>query len=405
MPWKESHAVSERVKFIARLLEGEKMSDLCREFGISRKTGYKIFDRYRLEGAAAFEDQSRRPHRHPNRIAEGIVRLITEVRERHGSWGAGKIRDHLAKKHPGAHLPAVSTIHVILERNSLIQKRRSRKRFPAKGTALSDSLGPNDLWCADFKGQFRLGNQSYCYPLTVSDHWSRYVLCIEALEGTREDNAKKAFENAFREYGLPLAIRTDNGVPFSTRTLFGLSKLSVWWLRLGIRIQRIQPGHPEQNGRHERMHLTLKQATTLPPGKNILQQQEIFEEFKETFNQERPHDGIGKRYPAEIYKKSIRLLPEALPDPEYPGFDKTLRVSRCGSLCLDRTQRVFMTAVLGGQLLGLKRIDDRIWSTSFMKYELGYFDEESYKFTPKGDPFSAEETPGERTQVSPMSPE
>lgn len=418
MPWKECGTVSERIRFVARLIEGERMTDLCREFGISRKTGYKIFDRYKLEGSTAFDNQNRRPHRNPNKTPEHIVALILGVRQKHPSWGAPKIRDYLSKKHASAKIPAASTIHVILDRHELVRRRkrlRGASAYRAQGTELlSESTSPNELWCADFKGQFRLGNQKYCYPLTITDHFSRYLLCVDGFENTQEDAVLRAFRNIFSEYGLPQAIRTDNGVPFSTRTLMGLSKLSVYWLRLGIGIERIKPGHPEQNGRHERMHLTLKQATTNPPMKNFLQQQELFDGFRETYNLERPHNALSKRTPSELYQRSTRPLPAIVPEPEYPDADHVLRVTRCGSICLGGGSgaRVFVSAVLGGEHLGARRIDDRLWSLSFCQYELGFFDEESLKLSPKSELIGADtraeaksDQLEQEANLLPMSPE
>lgn len=411
MPWKECDPMSERLKFVSRLLEGERMSDLCQEFGISRKTGYKILERYQKKGVLAFTDQSRRPHRSPNQTPDAVSTLIIEIRQKHPSWGAPKIRDYLAKKHPSARIPASSTIHVILERHSLIggpsSRRRLRKGYKAEGTTLYRPRAPNDLWCSDFKGQFRLGNGQYCYPLTITDQFSRYLLCVDAHENTREQEAIEAFYRTFEEHGLPRAIRTDNGVPFSTRSLFGLSKLSLWWLRLGIRLERIEPGKPQQNGAHERMHLTLKQATTRPPGKNLLHQQEIFDSFIETFNQDRPHDGIAKKCPVELYQKSTTLMPSQLPELEYPGHERTLRVTSSGQIRLDKNRAVYLSTVLSGQRLGIQPANEEgIWVVSFMDYDLGYFDEQSLRFTPKDDPFDSEKkVEGDLKPVSPMSPE
>lgn len=398
--------MSERLKFVARLIDGEKMTDLCHEFGISRKTGYKLIERFNHEGAAAFQELSRRPHRSPNRTPATVVNLIVDLRKKHPSWGAPKIRDYLSRKYPSARIPVASTIHVLLERHELVRKRRKKSVYKAKGTALSPSLAPNDLWCADFKGQFRLGNQTYCYPLTISDHWSRFLLCVEAQEGTKLQETMRAFEEVFQQYGLPNAIRTDNGVPFASQALLGLTRLSVWWLRLGIRLERIAPGCPQQNGIHERMHLTLKQATTPPPGQNILRQQEIFDDFIHTFNFERPHDGIQKRCPGEIYQKSLRPFPVILGEPDYPDHERVLRVSQCGGLNLGKSNRVFISEALGGQLLGISHKEEGIWGVNFMQHELGYFDEQSLKFTPKENPFQTEEeVEVTNPKVSPMSPE
>ena len=267
MPWKASSVMEERLCFVARVLDGEAMTDVCREFGISRKTGYKIFDRYKEYGLEALTDRSRRPVRYANQLPQQIESFIVNSKRNKPHWGARKIRDLLVRRLAGdVRIPAKSTIHAVLDRHGLV-KRAGRKRNRATGTLLSPGGMPNDLWCADYKGEFRLGNRAWCYPLTVTDHASRFLLLCEALESTREELAFTAFEQLFAERGLPSAIRSDNGVPFaSPNALFNLSKLSVWWLRLGIAIERIKPGKPQQNGRHERMHLTLKKETTRPAG-------------------------------------------------------------------------------------------------------------------------------------------
>ena len=324
MPWKESSVMEERLRFVGRLLDGEAMTDLCREVGISRKTGYKIFDRYKEHGLEALSDRSRRPVRYANQLPQPIEALIVRLKGEKPHWGARKIRELLVRRLNGdVSVPAKSTVHAVLDRHGLV-KRIGRARNRASGTPLSPGAMPNDLWCADFKGEFKLGNGRYCYPLTVTDHASRFLLLCEALESTREDLAFTAFERLFAERGLPIAIRSDNGVPFaSPNALFNLSKLSVWWLRLGIAIERIKPGHPQQNGRHERMHLTLKKETTRPPGFNSLQQQHRFDAFVREFNAERPHEALDMKCSAELYVVSLRLrwLARAdlsVPRPRYP---------------------------------------------------------------------------------------
>ncbi len=238
---------------------------MCREFGISRKTGYKLFNRYQDEGLRGLEDRPRSPYRHPNRLPFQVEKAILRIKQQHRTWGAPKIREKLIKEYPMIRPPASSTIHVVLDRHGLVE-RRKRRRHKAQGTTLNEAQSPNVLWCADFKGEFRLGNRKYCYPLTITDQRSRYLLACDALESTKGIGAFPVFERTFEEFGLPAAIRSDNGAPFSSpHALFGLSRLSVWWLRLGIAIERIKPGHPQQNGRHERMHLTLKKEATKPP--------------------------------------------------------------------------------------------------------------------------------------------
>ena len=281
MPWRESSVMAERVRFVARLLEGESMSSVCREFGISRKTGYKIFNRYQSEGMEAFCDRSWRPVRNANQLPEPVVQLIVETKRGKPHWGARKIREVLVRRLASeVCIPAKSTVHAVLDRHGLVKRAKQRRRMKARGTPLSAGLDPNDLWCCDYKGEFKTGNGRYCYPLTVTDHASRAILLVEAHENTKETNALEAFRRLFEERGMPQAIRSDNGLPFaSPNGLYNLSKLSVWWLRLGIKIERIEPGKPQQNGRHERMHLTLKKETARPPGANALQQQARFDDF------------------------------------------------------------------------------------------------------------------------------
>jgi transposase InsO family protein len=394
MPWKESSVMEERLCFVGRLLNGEAMTEVCREFGISRKTGYKIFDRYKEHGLEALTDRSRRPVRYANQLPQQIESLIVSFKRNKPHWGARKIRELLVRRLAGnIRVPAKSTIHAVLDRHGLV-KRAGRKRNRAHGTPLSESVAPNDLWCADFKGEFKLGNGEYCYPLTVTDQLSRFLLLCEALESTREDLACTAFERLFRERGLPVSIRSDNGVPFaSPNALFNLSKLSVWWLRLGIAIERIKPGKPQQNGRHERMHLTLKKETTRPSGMNSLQQQARFDAFVHEFNCERPHEALAMKCPAEIYTSSPRLY-NGLPELGYPFHDRSVLVTACGRICLHR-KKINISTVLAGQTLGIKEIDEGIWLVSFMHYDLGYFDLEQKTLQPLDNPFGP--------RLSPMS--
>jgi len=273
----------------------------------------------------------------------------------------------------------------VLDRHGLV-KRMGKRRPHATGTPLSQGTAPNDLWCADYKGEFLLGNRRWCYPLTVTDHASRFVLLCEALESTREDLAFTAFERLFAERGLPSAIRSDNGVPFtSPNGFFNLSKLSVWWLRLGIQIERIKPGHPQQNGRHERMHLTLKKEASRPPGANSLQQQAKFDNFVCEFNGERPHEALGMKCPVEIYIPSPRAY-RGLPELTYPFHDRSIIVTACGRLCLHR-KKINISTVLAGQTLGIKEVDDGVWLVTFMDYDLGYIDLEQRALQPLDNPF------------------
>jgi transposase InsO family protein len=386
--------MDERVRFVARLLDGDKMTDVCSDFGISRKTGYKIYGRYKEYGAEALCDRSRRPVRYANQLPVQIENLIVSCKGEKPHWGARKIRELLVRRLAGdVRVPSKSTIHAVLHRHGLVKGMR-QPRQRAQGTPLSAGLAPNDLWCTDFKGEFKLGNGRYCYPLTVTDHASRYLLLCEALDSTAEGMAITAFEQLFRERGLPSAIRSDNGVPFaSPNGLYQLSKLSVWWLRLGIAIERIRPGHPQQNGRHERMHLTLKREATRPPGMNSLQQQGKFDTFVQEFNNERPHEALAMRMPSEVYAASRKPY-AGLPELNYPLHDRDVVITACGRLCLHR-KKINISTVLAGQRVGIKEVDDGIWIVSFMQYDLGYIDLEQKTLQTLDNPF------GKR--VSPMS--
>jgi transposase InsO family protein len=395
MPWRECSVMDERVRFVGRILDGEAMSDVCREFGISRKTGYKIVNRYRQEGVDALSDRSRRPVRYANQLPDPIERMIVAAKRDKPHWGARKIRELLVKKLSGdVRIPARSTVHAVLDRHGLVAHARQRRRCKAEGTELSRPTQPNDLWCADFKGEFKLGNGRYCYPLTVSDQASRFILACEALESTREMPAIEAFAHLFRERGLPAAIRSDNGLPFaSPNGLYNLSRLSVFWLRLGIEIERIKPGNPQQNGRHERMHRTLKTETTRPAGANSLQQQARFDAFVAEFNTERPHEALAMKTPAEVYTPASRAY-EGLPELQYPFHDRDIIVTTCGRICMMR-KKINISHVLAGQKLGIKEVDDGIWLVSFMRYDLGYIDLEQRTLQTIDNPFG--------TRLSPMS--
>jgi len=386
--------MDERLRLVARLLEGEAMSEVCRSFGISRKTGYKIFNRYKEHGLDALTDRSRRPWRYANQLPAQVETLIVRIKREKPHWGARKVRELLVRRLNGdVRLPAKSTVHAVLDRHALVKRARAR-RNKATGTPLSDARQPNALWCADFKGEFRLGNRQYCYPLTVTDQVSRFILMCEALQSTREDGAFTAFQRLFEERGLPEAIRTDNGLPFaSPNGLFNLSKLSVWWLRLGIAIERIKPGTPTQNGRHERMHLTLKREATRPPAMNSLQQQARFDRFVTEFNCERPHEALSLKCPADVYTPSTRPY-TGLPEIDYPLHDRDILVTACGRICMHR-KKINISSVMAGQRLGIKEVDDGIWIVSFMTYDLGYIDLEQKTLQPIDNPFAP--------RVSPMS--
>jgi putative transposase len=383
--------MDERLRFVARLLEGEKMAQLCAEFGISRKTGYKIFDRYKSSGTEAFSDRSRRPYRQANRLPMPVEATIVRLKREYPGWGAPKIREKLRRQITVPHLPAISTVHAVLDRHGLVKRRRRRRLSPA-ATPLSQPTDANVLWCADYKGEFMLGNRRYCYPLTITDFATRYLLACEALPSTRAPLAFTVFERAFKDFGLPQAIRTDNGLPFAAPTaLYRLSKLAVWWLRLGIRIERIQPGKPQQNGRHERMHLTLKREATKPAGDNLLQQQARFDAFSTRYNEERPHAALAMKTPAELYAPSSRIY-RGLGELTYPFHDATITVTNCGRICF-RGRKVNLSHALAGQNVGISQVGDRVWLVSFMEYDLGYFDDETIRVEPIDNPFGAKVLP------------
>jgi putative transposase len=388
--------MDERLRFVARLLEGEKMAPLCAEFGISRKTGYKIFDRYKDCGLEALTDRSRRPYRQANRLPAPIEATIVRVKREHPGWGAPKIREKLRQQSPVLpHCPAISTVHAVLDRHGLV-KRRRRRHHSAAATFLSRPTDPNALWCADYKGEFMLGNRRYCYPLTVTDFASRYLLACDALSTTQATFAFAVFERAFKDFGLPLAIRTDNGVPFAAPTgLYRLSKLAVWWLRLGIHLERIAPGQPQQNGRHERMHLTLKREATKPAAANVLQQQARFDAFVDEYNHERPHQALEMKVPGDLYTRSPRVY-RGLDELTYPFHDATITVTSCGRICF-KGRKVNLSHAFAGQNVGVTQVGDRIWLVTFMQYDLGYFDDETCRLEPIDNPFGP--------KVLPMCPE
>ena len=395
MPWKECHVEDERLRFVARLMEGQSMATLCAEFGISRKTGYKIYERYKHWGLRGLTDRSRRPYRHANQLPQALETQIVTLKKDFPTWGAPKLRERLRRLGLGVRCPAISTVHAVLDRHGLVTRRR-RRRIRAEGTTLSWPSEPNALWCADYKGEFMLANRRYCYPLTITDFASRYLLTCEALATTRETYAFPVFERVFTDFGLPQAIRTDNGVPFaSPNALYGLSRLSVWWLRLGIQIERIRPGHPEQNGRHERMHLTLKTEATKPAAANVLQQQARFDGFVDRYNQDRPHQALAMKVPAEVYAASPRPY-RGLPEIDYPFHDWTATVTYCGRICFKK-RKVNLSQVFAGQAVGVKQVSEQVWLVSFMDYDLGYFDDETCRLEPIDNPFGP--------KVLPMSPE
>lgn len=382
MAWKESSVVDLRLEFVKRHEAGERVSDLCDEFGISRTTAYKFIDRYKYKGLCGLFDESKRPKYLARQTPKGIVDLILTTKNEYPSWGAAKIKEVLERRRSDLVFPVRSTVHEILDRHGLVKRRVRRRSGKAVPTGLGEAMRPNQLWCADFKGQFRTLDKRYCYPLTVTDFHSRYILSCEGLNGTGTPGAAGVFESLFQEHGLPSAIRTDNGAPFASRGLAGVSKLSLWFMRLGIKLERIEPGHPEQNGRHERMHLTLKKETTRPPAKNILAQQEKFDEWRRVFNFERPHEALDMKTPSQLYISSTRKYPEQLQEPEYPGYCYEKKVGVSGMVHFTgKGNYFFLSETFQGQKVGLIEEDHGIFRVSFMDMDLGYLDAESLKFS------------------------
>ena len=372
MPWKSKTPVDMRIEFMNRVMKGETVAELCREFGISRKTGDKFKQRFKRLGEAGLLDQSRAPKVIPHRTAPEVVKLLVEERKRHPSWGPKKLKNVMEQR-LHCELPAISTIGDILERAGLVMKRSRRRKVPPHPTTLRAALAPNDVWCVDYKGQFRLGNRSLCYPLTLTDQRSRFILGCDAMAAISDEAARESCEEIFRRYGLPKAIRSDNGVPFASSGLRNLTRLSAYWLRLDIDLERIRPAHPEENGQHERMHRTLKFETTRPPKTNLLQQQERFDEFVEEFNRERPHEALGMKRPAQVYKPSPRKLPAVLPELDYPQHDDAIPVDRAGYISF-RRRRSYLSTALAHQTVGLREELDGSWLVTYAKLDLGHVD-------------------------------
>jgi transposase InsO family protein len=372
MPWKETNTMDERVRFIGDLESClYTMTELCERYGISRKTGYKWAERYVAEGVDGLKDRSRAPKRCPHRMGKGIARAVVELRMRHPQWGPRKLLTVLGRRHPDWSLPAASSVGALLKRQGLIKARpRRRSPSPASAGPRWPVDGPNDLWTSDFKGQFLTGDHRYCYPLTIADRYSRYLLGCESLPSTGWCGVRPVFERVFRDQGLPGAILTDNGSPFASQAICRLSRLSVWWIKLGIQPLLIQPGHPEQNGSHERMHRTLKAHTARPPAGSLQAQQKRFVAFRREFNQERPHEALGQRPPAEVYRASRRPYPERLEPMEYPGHYEARSVRTDGCIKF-HGQMIFLSEVLHRERVGLVEIDDGIWSVYFGPLLLG----------------------------------
>jgi putative transposase len=373
MPWKETRVSDHRMEFIVEYRdEEESMAELCRKFEISRKTGYKWLGRWRTEGPRGLEDRSRAPKTHPNQVRPDRVERILQLRDRY-RWGPKKILALLEREGSGIDWPAISTIEDILRDHGRVVPRKKRRRVPPQTRPLAHAVGPNAVWCVDFKGEFLTGDGAWCYPLTISDACTRYLLRCQGLKQTGHDQVRPILQWAFRQYGLPQAIRSDNGPPFASRAVAGLSRLSVWWIKLGIAPDRIQPGHPEQNGRHERMHLTLQLETASPPARTFRKQQWRFHAFREQFNHVRPHEALNMDTPASRYVPSPRAYPARDPEIAYPGEWTVRRVQKRGEFYW-RGEAVPLSEVLAGEPVGLEPVDGRYWRVYFGPVWLRAFD-------------------------------
>ena len=375
MPWKETCAMKERVRFISEWEEGQwSMAELCRRAGIGRKTGYKWLKRYQEGGIEALSDQSRAPHHHPNEIGKEVIEEILRMRASYPYWGPVKLKRRLERQSPKLAWPAVSTIGEILKRHGLTVERKKRRKAPPASQPLAHAGAPNDVWCGDFKGWFRCRDHVRCDPLTITDGASRYLLRCQAVAEPNHDCVRPLFAATFRENGLPRAMRTDNGPPFASTGVGGLSELSLWWIKLGIQPDRIDPGKPQQNGRHERMHLTLQQETAQPPAANLRAQQRAFDRFRRIYNEERPHEALDLNTPAECYQVSAREYPSRIPEVVYPSDYLIRWVGPCGTFRW-RNQKIFLGKVLRGEPVGFEPIDDGIWQLWFSFCPLAVFHE------------------------------
>ena len=379
MPWLETMPMEERLRFVRDASSDRfTMSELCARYGVSRRIGYKWLARYEEEGRRGLGDRSRAPHHSPQRLRAELAELLCEGRRAHPHWGARKLLKVLSTRHPTIRAwPAPITVADLLARHGLVQRRRRRRAPMHPGVVRPDTAASNDLWTADFKGQFRTGDGRYCFPLTIADHHTRFLLACRGVLSTQTVTARPIFERAFHEYGLPVAIRTDNGVPFATQAIHGLSYLNVWWMRLGIVHQRIRPGCPQENGAHERMHRTLKRQAIKPVRHTCAAQQRNFDAFRTEYNVERPHEHLGQETPASRYHRSRRAYPERLPLLEYPGHFLVKKITTGGTFRF-RHRLLYLANAMVDQQIGLEETDDGVWAIHFNTVLLATFDERDY---------------------------
>jgi putative transposase len=382
MPW--SLPMDQKKQLIHDLADGLfSVSELSDRYHVARKTVYKWQKRHRDEGVDGLRDRSRKPMSCPHQTPDSIADLLLQVRRAHPAWGPKKLLAYVKRRHPslGHSLPSPSTTGHILKCCGLAAPKRRRRSRPPSTRPVTPSSEPNAVWTADFKGHFHTCDGQLCYPLTICDGFSRFLLACTALPSTEQALARPVFERAFRTYGLPLVIRTDNGVPFATTALGRLSSLSVWWIRLGIRVEHTRPATPSDNGRHERMHRTLKAACTRPPAHDLRGQQRLFDSFRHEYNHDRPHEALDQCPPASLYLPSNRPFPRRLPEVAYPGHFHLRTVGGNGAIRW-HTDTIFLTHALEAQLVGLHEIDDGIWSIAFCDVELGRWDERRARFFP-----------------------
>ena len=383
MPWCEMSPVEQRLEFVREYATGFfTMTELAAQYGISRKTGYKWLDRYETDGAEGLCDQSRRPHTSPHATDAALVDAVLAIRRRHPRWGATKLLAIAAGRHPRAAWPSRSTVCNWLRDHHLVTPRTRPASSPqAPRAALAPITAANQTWTTDFKGEFRTGDGLYCYPLTLRDGFSRFVLRCDGLLARTVVATQHRFARAFAAYGLPVRIRSDNGLPFAGPGLAGLSTLSVWWIRLGIVPERIAPGHPEQNGSHEQFHRVLKADTARPPAPNCTAQQQRFRRFVREYNEERPHEALNNRPPATRYEPSPRALPRRLPPLEYPGHMEPRRVSNCGTVSW-ASAPLFLATALAGDWVAFDEVDDGLWTIHFATVALARYDARQRRLHP-----------------------